>query len=86
MSQMRQPPAEPLATGPRAALSAGRKLFIAWTVVSALGVWLALALAEGLAAERCFNDGLAWHWTAWSCAPRSGTIILPPGLRRAGSD
>lgn len=70
----------------RTGVSNGWKLFIAWTIFSALGVWLALAVAEGLAAERCHNDGQAWNWKAWSCAHPSGTIILPPGLRRAGSD
>ena len=64
----------------------GRKTFVAWTVLSALSVWLGLSVLEGLAAERCHIDGLAWNWKAWSCAHPSGTIILPPGLRRAGSD
>lgn len=70
----------------RVAMSQGRKLFIAWTIFSALAVWFALAIAEGLAAERCLNDGQAWKWKTWSCARPTGTIILPPGLRRAGSD
>ena len=68
------------------AFRVGRKTFVAWTIFSALGVWLGLAIAEGLAKERCNQDGLAWDWKAWSCAHPSGTIILPPGLRRAGSD
>lgn len=65
---------------------AGRRTFAAWTVLSALSVWLGLSVMEGLAAERCQNDGLAWNWKTWSCAHPAGTIILPPGLRRAGSD
>jgi hypothetical protein len=64
----------------------GRKSFIVWTIFSALAVWLGLSIAEGLAAERCRNDSLAWNWKSWSCAPQGGIIILPPGLRRAGSD
>ncbi len=64
----------------------GTRTFVAWTIFSALGVWLALSVAEGLAIERCLNDSLAWNWKAWSCTQPSGTIILPPGLRRAGSD
>ena len=64
----------------------GRKPFIAWTVFSALAVWLCLSVIEGLAKERCNIDGLAWRWTTWSCAQPSGIIIVPPGLRRAGSD
>ena len=70
----------------RQGLSAGRKAWLAWTVFSALAVWLALAVAEGLAKERCNTDGLAWDWKLWTCAQPSGTIIVPPGLRRAGSD
>jgi hypothetical protein len=64
----------------------GTRTYVAWTVFSALGVWLALSVAEGLAIERCLNDSLAWNWTTWSCTHPSGTIILPQGLRRAGSD
>ena len=64
----------------------GWKVFVAWTIFSALAVWLGLSVAEGLAAERCFTDSMAWNWKTWSCVPHSGTIILPPGLRRAGSD
>ena len=84
MSQTRQ--SDPAAPVARAVPTFGRKTFIAWTVLSALGVWLALSVAEGLAAERCQADSLAWNWKSWSCVPHSGTIILPPGLRRAGSD
>ncbi len=64
----------------------GSKVFASWTVISALLVWLSLSILEGLAAERCHNDGLAWNWKAWACAHPAGTIILPSGLRRAGSD
>ena len=74
------------ATRERAGLTFGRKTFIAWTIFSALAMWLGLSVAEGLAAERCQADSLAWNWKSWSCVPHSGTIILPPGLRRAGSD
>jgi hypothetical protein len=59
------------------------KWFVAWTVCSALTVWLGLSVAEGLAAERCTTDGLAWDWKAWSCTQPRGTIILPSSLRRA---
>ena len=64
----------------------GRKTFAAWTIFSALAVWLGLSVLEGLAKERCNQDGLPYNWKAWSCAQPSGTIIVPPGLRRAGSD
>jgi hypothetical protein len=64
----------------------GRKTFVAWTIFSALGVWLGLSLAEGLAKERCTADGLAWQWKSWSCTQPKGIILVPPGLRRAGSD
>ena len=64
-------------------LSRRTKWFVAWTVCSALGVWLGLSVAEGLAAERCTIDGLAWDWKTWSCAQPAGTIILPSALRRA---
>ena len=67
-------------------LVTGRKAFIAWTIFSALAVWFGLAIAEGLAKERCNQDGLAWNWKAWSCAQPGGILIIPPGLRRAGSD
>ena len=70
----------------RPAFRPGRKTFAAWTVFSALAVWLGLSVVEGLAKERCNQDGLAYDWKAWSCAQPSGTIIVPPGLRRAGSD
>jgi len=60
-----------------------RRLFVAWTIFSALAVWLALSVAETLAAERCSADGLLWNWKAWSCAQPRGTIILPSALRRA---
>ena len=70
----------------RTGVSTGWKLFVVWTVFSALAVWLGLSVSEGLAVERCHNDGQAWNWKAWSCAQPNGTIILPPGLRRAGSD
>ena len=84
MSQTRQ--SDTAVPEERAGLTFGRKTFIAWTVLSALGVWLTLSVAEGLAAERCQADSLAWNWKSWSCVPHSGTIILPAGLRRAGSD
>jgi hypothetical protein len=64
----------------------GRKTFVAWTVFSALAVWLGLSVAEGLAKERCNIDGLAWNWKRWSCTQPTGIIVVPPGLRRAGSD
>jgi hypothetical protein len=70
----------------RMPLAVGTKTFAAWTLFSALAVWLGLSVLEGLAAERCHIDGLAWQWKTWSCAQPAGTIILPPGLRRAGSD
>jgi hypothetical protein len=64
----------------------GSKTFVAWTVFSALAVWLGLSIVEGLAIEQCRADALAWNWKSWQCQPYGGTIILPPGLRRAGSD
>lgn len=64
-------------------LSQRAKWLVAWTIVSALGVWLGLSVAERLAAERCTADGLTWNWKAWSCAQPGGTIILPSSLRRA---
>ncbi|MEQ1697232.1 MAG: hypothetical protein ABL901_15465 [Hyphomicrobiaceae bacterium] len=64
-------------------MSRRTKLFVAWTVFSALAVWFGLSVAERLAAERCTADGLNWNWTAWSCAQPGGTIILPSSLRRA---
>ena len=67
-------------------LATGRKTFMAWTIFSALAAWLGLAVAEGLAKEGCNQDGLAWNWKAWSCAQPGGILIIPPGLRRAGSD
>ncbi len=67
-----------------AGLSRRTKWFVAWTVCSALAVWLGLSVAEGLAAERCTIDGLSWDWKAWTCAQPRGTIILPSSLRRAG--
>jgi hypothetical protein len=70
----------------RTSFGFGRKTFVAWTVFSALAVWLGLSVAEGLAKDRCNADGLAWNWKQWDCAKPSGIIILPPGLRRAGSD
>ena len=66
-----------------AGLSRRTKWFVAWTVSSALAVWLGLSVAEGLAAERCTADGLAWDWKAWNCTQPRGTIILPSSLRRA---
>ena len=59
------------------------KVFIGWTVVSALAVWLSLSVLEGLAQERCQSDGQLWRWTSWSCVQPSGTIVLPSALRRA---
>jgi hypothetical protein len=70
----------------RTGLPFGRRTFVAWTIFSALAVWLGLSLAEGLAVEQCRADALAWNWKQWRCEPGGGTIILPPGLRRAGSD
>jgi hypothetical protein len=64
----------------------GSKTFYAWTVFSALAVWFSLSVMEGLAKERCNIDGLAWKWTTWSCTQPGGILIIPPGLRRAGSD
>jgi hypothetical protein len=64
----------------------GRRGFITYTVISALVVWLGLAVLEGLAREQCQRDGLAFRWTSWNCKNAGGTIILPPGLRRAGAD
>ncbi len=66
-----------------AGLSRGTKWFVAWTICSALAVWLGLSLAERLAAERCTIDGLAWDWKSWSCAQPRGIIILPSSLKRA---
>ena len=60
-----------------------RRWFVAWTIFSALAVWLGLSVAETLAAERCAADGLIWNWKAWSCAQPRGTIVLPSALRRA---
>jgi hypothetical protein len=57
--------------------------FIVWTVCSALVTWLGLTIAEGISAERCRSDGLAWNWKAWSCEFRAGPLSLPPGLRRS---
>jgi hypothetical protein len=57
--------------------------FAAWTVFSALGVWLGLSVAEGVAMERCNADGLSWDWKGWRCTQPRGTIILPSALRRA---
>jgi hypothetical protein len=73
-------------SGPLARWPFGPRGWIAYTVLSALAVWLSLAVAEGLAKEQCQRDGLAFNWTTWSCKNAGGTIILPPGLRRAGSD
>jgi hypothetical protein len=81
-----QEPTYPRLTIAGTQLPVTRRVFVAYTIVSALAVWLALAVAEGLAKEQCQRDGLAFQWTTWTCKPYGGTIILPPGLRRAGSD
>ena len=60
-----------------------RRWFAAWTVFSALAVWLGLSVAEGVAMERCTADGLSWDWKGWGCTQPRGTIILPSALRRA---
>lgn len=60
-----------------------RRLFAVWTVSSALTVWLGLSVAEGIAAERCHSDGLAWNWKSWSCEYRHAPLSLPQGLRRS---
>ncbi|MGH8336695.1 MAG: hypothetical protein ACRETL_07755 [Gammaproteobacteria bacterium] len=64
----------------------GSKAFIAYTVLSALAVWLGLSIVETLVRDQCNSDGLEFHWTRWSCSLPSGTILQPLNLRRAGSD
>lgn len=64
----------------------GRKWLFAYTLVSALAVWLGLAVAEGRARERCGREGLQFHWITWSCVPAGGTIILPSELKRASAE
>lgn len=77
---------EPMTPVTAGGLAHRRRWFVAWTVFSALAVWLGLSVAEKLAADRCAADGLLWNWKTWSCAQPRGTIILPSALRRAGVD
>ncbi len=61
----------------------GRKALLAYTLVSALAVWLGLTVALGRAQEQCGHEGLQFRWTIWNCVPAGGTIILPSELKRA---